>query len=136
MHHVFFYNLLFASGVWLSLPDWQHLQGGTGVYYGEDSAEEIWIWPQYYWPSVNYGTFLTDCSSRQNGKHMLLTFIFKILILFFHMNNQMIYKFFLLAPIKDYGRAYCFANVGQSVRTLIVDPPMRLEESQLPNITP
>lgn len=84
----FFYN--FASGVWLSLPDWQHLQSWTGVYYGEDSAEEIWIWPQYYWPSVNYGTLLTDCRSRQNGKHMQFTFIFKILILFFHMNNQMI----------------------------------------------
>lgn len=48
----------------------------------------------------------------------------------------MINKFFLLAPIKDYGRGYCFANVGQSVRTLIVDPPMYLVESQLPNFTP
>lgn len=76
-------SLFFLQGVWLSLPDWQHLQSGTGVYYGEDSAEEIWIWPQYYWPSVNYGTLLTDCRSRQNGKHMQFTFIFKILIPFF-----------------------------------------------------
>lgn len=58
------------TGGWPSFSDGQHVQGEPGVYYGKDHAEEIRVWPKFYWPSFNYGTFPSNSKCRQNGESL------------------------------------------------------------------